>query len=457
MTDVEHQNGDSVAFPVSDLMRRLLRRASEPVGVIDTRHAVELHARSSLLPTQRLDFLNNLKTRYGVESGGGGTAISASALGAMPLVSPPERAGAASPFELGSAPPWGSRTAPSETVQASDSGKSPSAQYRVKRPGTQERSGASRPLSVEVATVSRHTGEIQPGMKAVPATLVQRKVEPIQSRGGDTPDSPTPQSLSPGDAPKQAGIFSANSLPQVSERPVTDVTPQMHLRRGPERAAAGGSLPLREDFGGELSPTASGNVPQVSELPRTSVVAPMPLQRMAETGPLAAINFAAASLDDDTSGGQVSTIRKASSHEPPLPGKSGSLPATVSIEAVKAPAALPLAGTESHSRGAVSAEIRVPPRSPGSTSIVWRKADTNLAGQGHAAMQTAMLAGPTYPVEQPVMRKSDSEIGGSGATANLEATSSGNGGVDLKRVAEQVTRIMTRQLRIERERRGKTR
>src|SRR5262249_16330375 len=84
MRDSEPQGEQTVAVPLSDLARRLLRRATAPIGVIDVRHAAELHARASLWPVRRLGLANELKARYGLAQDGGGTAASP-----MPLIAPP--------------------------------------------------------------------------------------------------------------------------------------------------------------------------------------------------------------------------------------------------------------------------------------------------------------------------------------------------------------------------------
>ena len=524
MKDAEHQNGETLAFPVSDLTRRLLRRASEPIGVIDTRHAEKLHSRSSLLPAQRLEFLNNLKTRYGVEHGGGNAALNAYPAGGMPLTSPVQKPGAASSFELGSAPPWGSRTAPSEAVTASNSEVPSTVQYRVKRPGTHSGSGLAKPFSTEVAKESpaaisiqggnnvaatqvrrktEPTGTAKPlstevakespaaisiqGGNNVPTTQFQRKTEAIQSLGSATADSSAPPSLNFGDVSQYEGPRSS-PVSQVSELPPADVAPQMHLRRKPRSLAAGAPSLLHEDLPGGQRSVRSGTLAQVSELPRAAMVAPMPLQRMPEPGSPAVDVFAAPSPQQDLSNRHVFTPSDASSRSLYSPSKAEPLTATGSISATataasrqvftpsdasssslysqgkaepltatgfkSATSAFPRAAT--NTRAAVSAEISVPPSTPGSRNIVWRKAETNTSGQGHAVPQGALLAAPSYTSGPQIMRQLGAESNTGGSTEILSPTS-GNGGVDLMRVAEQVSRIMARQLRIERERRGRTR
>src|SRR5262245_24812813 len=101
MADFEHQNRQSAAFPLNDLTRRLIRRAIEPVGVIDVRQTLELHARSDLWPGQRLELVDNLKRRYGVLEGAGGAAGIASPVAAagLPFISPLQRMAAGSPVD----------------------------------------------------------------------------------------------------------------------------------------------------------------------------------------------------------------------------------------------------------------------------------------------------------------------------------------------------------------------
>jgi hypothetical protein len=96
---------------------------------------------------------------------------------------------------------------------------------------------------------------------------------------------------------------------------------------------------------------------------------------------------------------------------------------------------------------------------PASTRIVWRKADINGAGRESASPGPAARLDPTHAGTQ-VMRQttSDSTSGSTGASVPpVMAPAHGSGGIDVARLAEQVSRIIARQLTIERERRGRTR
>jgi hypothetical protein len=125
---------------------------------------------------------------------------------------------------------------------------------------------------------------------------------------------------------------------------------------------------------------------------------------------------------------------------------------------------MPMAGTagapphiSAHAqfRGAVSAEIRAAPLLPGSASIVWRKADAIGASRESAA--PAPAAAPTYTNGAQILRAPAAEADSSPAVTPAATPSSESSGVDVFLIAEQVSRIISRQLRVERERRGRRR
>src|SRR5262249_34357421 len=100
-------------------------------------------------------------------------------------------------------------------------------------------------------------------------------------------------------------------------------------------------------------------------------------------------------------------------------------------------------------RATVSAEIPAAPLQTSFSSMVWRKPDTN-GGRPEAAAATPVV-GPVHTSEPQIMREIVSEP----VSASLPEGS--GSGADLVQIAEQVNRIIARQFRVERERRGKTR
>lgn len=249
MTDAADHDKRMGAFPVSDLTRRLLRRATEPVGVIDVRHAAELHSRSSSLSGQRLELLEGLRRRYGLDPDGGAAGHTVPAATGRPFVEPLHRM-AVSPFDWASAPsPRGrDRAAEAAAGAISEAPSASSAQhYRVKRPGRYGEPNPSGPgpLSSQTVTPQSHAVAGVPArtLSVAPARLL-RKNDGTQSPDGSRRDASAPQVERAADA-----------------RPADEPAPQ------------------HDD------PSAAGTLPQVSELPHSTVAAQMPLQRMPDGGP----------------------------------------------------------------------------------------------------------------------------------------------------------------------------
>src|SRR5664280_400168 len=66
MEDSAKPSASEGYFPSTELTDRLLRRAQEPLGVIDTRPAEQIHTRTASWVAGKLDLLERYATRYGV-------------------------------------------------------------------------------------------------------------------------------------------------------------------------------------------------------------------------------------------------------------------------------------------------------------------------------------------------------------------------------------------------------
>src|SRR5271166_4703062 len=155
MNDCERQDRQTAAVPAGDLTRRLLRRATAPIGVIDMRQASDLHLRTSLWIGQRAELLDNLKSRYGVDQGASGTA------GTAVTSNTPFQTTGVGPFDLAPAPPSAGRAGSPEAVigTVSKISSPPVAQhYRVKRPNTHFEANPSKPLSSQTAATQSRIG-----------------------------------------------------------------------------------------------------------------------------------------------------------------------------------------------------------------------------------------------------------------------------------------------------------
>ena len=210
MTESEHQDALTVAFPESDLTHRLLRRATESIGVIDTGHAMELHARASILQGQRLALLDNLRGRYGLDSAG--AASTAPPASDMSLIAPHQRLAASDQFSLitpaslvrGAGAPQSTMGSAQKTPPASSE-----PQYRVMRPDRHAERNPPRSFSPgTVATRSPVAGEIRVNAISAPAMHLQRKAD----RAPSPVDSRTDPSASSSAQPAKTAGYAHNKL-----------------------------------------------------------------------------------------------------------------------------------------------------------------------------------------------------------------------------------------------------
>jgi hypothetical protein len=426
MKDSGHQDGQAVAFPESELTHRLLRRATEPIGVINVRQASELHSRT-LWMAQRAELLDNIKSRYGLDQGASNPAGIAAP--AMPFISPLQAMAASSPFDLASMSPSAGRMPVTETLTSTASTVSPAPQYRVKRPHTQ--AGPS-------PTQSSAGGEIRVSPHTLPA--IQRKINETQSSASSIPDASAPP------------LALAREVSTAAEI-VHSATP--HVSR---------PLSTPEDLPADKAPKLNSSLPQVRELPSITAATQMHLQRMPESSPAAdeigpSLTAPASTRKDSPGYGvpAVSNVPSGDLHVQRTAEHSPALPAIHVAQTAETGTALPPSRSDSQSQGAISPEIRVAPRLPASTSIIWRKADTNGAGRESAAHAPTLTVGPTYTNGPQIMRQPVSQPVSGGGVAAVATPPSGSNRVDLTRMAENVSRIIARQLRIDRERRGRTR
>jgi hypothetical protein len=249
-----------------------------------------------------------------------------------------------------------------------------------------------------------------------------------------SPPSATQLQRATGDTQSSAG-----SGPEAAALPLLRAAAADNSRRA-------GNQPAPANDG---SPGA-GAVPQVSELRRSAAVAQLLLQRM----PDGSAATSRSTTPDFSSQGNAFPLSGPSSARP-HPQRNADDPP---VSAAQSP--MPMAGTagapshingHAQFRGAVSAEIRSAPLS-GAAGIVWRKADANGASRESAAPAPAVA--PTYTNGAQILRAPAAEADSGPGVTPAPAPAPDSSGVDVFLIAEQVSRIMTRQLRIERERRG---
>ena len=465
MTDAQSQAGLIGAFPLSDLGRRLLRRATAPIGVIDVRHAAALHSRASLWPSQRLDLLENLKLRYGLQQGPGGAAH---------LVA---RAASAAPFaaSLSVTANVAARPATAAKAASERSPEAPAERYRVKRP--QAALNRPKPLIPQSVGASSATAGDGTGGEPVSGVLLQRKADAAQSPAGAGAESfaspPLRTAAAGAESLASPSLRTATSGASPYEEPISrQQAPRMALAvafalQGPARTQleqVGGSW--RDDFGPKSARQDTETAPTKAVPPSAELT----LSRKADHPPVppAAADeserFAPRHDVGAVSGRKQSSIDEASTLRPPpsvrLDLRRKADPALAaapenSVQVARISTARNLADTNEQTRGAVSAEMRVTPPPVASLGTVWRRPHRDsLSGESVPPILAIGSTPATGPRITPEIR-SEPAFGVGPAPPSVPITD--GGGRDLTHVARQVSRVIARELRVERERRGRTR
>jgi hypothetical protein len=317
----------------------------------------------------------------------------------------------------------------------------PTQQFRVKRPN----------MISDAARSKRQENALPPGNESDPLTHVSEIRAQSSSSSKmhlqSNPDAavvPTPGSCEDGVvALYPQNPSSSDSFPRVTELPRATAS-KMQLQRLPDPAAAlalAESIPARKmttpnsPVGNQTSLATMGSLSRAMEVPRAHIFShvEMHLQRRHDRA------------ESSAAGATV------------LAGQAGrEVSGSSSQEDGKA-----LSGEKNNPPATVSREIRVAPFPAGGTAIVWRKAVANGAGAGTVnSSPGAQFTGPTHAGSSQLMRQAATNSGSSATSAPPNATtivtpSSSRGETDIVYVAERVSRVIARQLIIERERRGK--
>ncbi|HTR16330.1 MAG TPA: hypothetical protein VMI52_04770 [Acetobacteraceae bacterium] len=399
------------AVPVGALVRRLLRRASEPVGVVDVRHATTLHARASLPTLQRAAFVDALSSRYGQRR----TAAAGGSGPELPFLARVERGllegASAAPIRGAPVFPVGA-TIPA--ITAADAAATTTI-FRVRRPGGNPEIDHSAVRGSE-ARVTTLTMEAE-----VEAAPRDRGDAPATSRqpeaAASAPMQPQHASRSVPPLPAAANIVTGNGASTVDGR----LLPASISAAPAEGGPAGSGAPTTVTLG-----LAS------AEPEGTAAVVTLEVAQVA-----AARGPALTTLD---------LARRHADPAPAVPTAGLAQEAIVVVNGVQPPPA--------RVSTLVAAEIRETRAAPTLVGLVWREASRNSAGPQTVARAAAAAAPvPVHATAMPGQLAAEG-IPEPGAITAITATSSDASGADLTRVAEQVSRLIARQLRIERERRG---
>jgi hypothetical protein len=103
--------------------------------------------------------------------------------------------------------------------------------------------------------------------------------------------------------------------------------------------------------------------------------------------------------------------------------------------------------------GSVAPEIHGAPASLGTARIVWRKPDPG-GSQGEAVRALAATQAPARDIQ--IKGEAAAETASGGIVMPVLVPPSGSYDYEITRIAEKVSRVIARQLRVERERRGRT-
>jgi hypothetical protein len=434
MKESEAQNDQGTMPPVSGLTRRLLQRA-DTVGVIDLRPAVAMYARSNNWLAQRAELAKTLQNRYGGNQPEVAAEPAAYGTGNIAFGAAPQRFEPVLPAEVFATPLSVSRNPVHTLATSLAPQRTPTLQYRVKRPNISEDLGQGPSKSAFSSAAAMPTPVAAAKVKVSPnsgtATQVQRKAH-------ETP-------------------VSRSDFPQASRLSPADAVTATPYARVEAKAA-----PLD-------GPSTARPFLQVSELPRVAAV-PMHLQRMPDVLPTGEMPVRTPDRSSDgTASYETASTRETSSAQE-ASGETAAYVAALPLDRKPNPQVLTVSpapsktemvfakqmhGVLSRAPGTVSREIRSASTLPASTRMLWRKAESNGTARDGAA--TGALAGAiaTATAAPPrIMRDADSEPASTGVTSAAQPQESN--GVDVSYVADQVSRILAHRFRVERERRGMT-
>lgn len=472
----------------TELAKRLLRRRTEPLGLIDVRQPQQHYARTAGWVAQRFALLDHWKTRYGSDEDA--SAANAGLVFAMPgqPIAEPSRV-LASPTQLARVATQGVASQPSS---ASVAPSSPPEQFRVRRrsPPPADADKVASNSSDGSAATSRFQaarGEFlgadipaithQAASPSSTLILPQRlagHVEPEQETAGDATrhverssqrevSSPPEAAAAPWPTAGPSGTTGISHLGSEMPSATAEVLPQTPVRVSHIEARSA-ALPLRlQRQPGEAAP----GLVTAQEL--TAPVVSTPTAEMVLAEPAAGpVHEPSALLGGESAVSGMTYVVVAQ------PGFAGmettpvqsaspvSLPLVQRQAVDSAPSAETAPDDGLYQRAAVAAEIRPTSASTSQPAMVWRQsANGSAAGGAGSALPLGINAVPggellvarqTTAAESPPSTNTESTT--PAATTPMPTAPPANG-IDIAHLAEQVSRLLARQLVVERERRGR--
>lgn len=466
MNDLPEQSGpaDSTGGTSFDLAGRLLRRAAEPAGVIDVRQPQRIHERTAGWVARRFALLDHWRTRYGGEeqtAGIGGEMIFAAApvhplkevTGALPDVTTLARA--AAPAESAKS---GATISPSPMLRVSRrAARAPNAPDEIESPGGAEA------VSPEALASQRAAGGIPMTPDAAQEGEVARhsRFEPAT---GNLSRARMEQSTSLGARASERATIEASVPAPAHEIQTEASSTNLRLQRQ-HKAESVGTARSREIIqgspaGGQPFPTGSSRAPAIPVVfaakTETVMIAPGAAARRAgvevtEPAPGNAGLPLAPSMSRPSDAPQTIQRREESGQAGDWP-LSGQVPYTGAAQSLQLPA--------------VASEIPAASSGAPEPNLIWRKS------AGEASTSQGVTAGRA--AASPLPLKLDSAPAVAANVARLITTGAESGAtsgigaspptateppapareVDVAQLAEQIGRLLSRQLAVERERRG---
>jgi hypothetical protein len=464
--------------PSFNLAERLLRRAAEPAGVIDVRQPQRIYERSAGWVARRFALLDHWRTRYGDQPATGGgdemtfavaPALRASS-GAFPDVTTLARA-AAPPGSNPDAPRFdtGVAASPSPALRVSRRGARtanapgetarPNAPDETAKPGDSgtvslfsETSGESRAVAIAATPDPARSGDSTPNHQSELTTenFYQAPAVPVER-------VMNPEGAAP---PREQRAFETPALPLAREirAEAPPVSLQLQRRHSAETVGTARSREITRDSTADmrLSSTGSSRAPDSPVVfavnAETAMNAPGAVARQAggevtDPGPGATVAPLAPSMSRPSAAPQAIQRREESRQAGGRPLSEQYSPA-INVQAPQSPV--------------VAREIPAASSGAPEPALIWRKSagdESNIRGAttgGAVASSLPLKIEPPTAIAPAVSRQigADAESG-VGAAPGMGAEPPARAGeVDVAQLAEQIGRLLSRQLAVERERRG---
>ena len=448
MSDVEDLDAMVRSFPQSALGWRLLRRSAASMGVVDMSHAFRLHSRATLRPTRRLGLPSELKRRYGHnhnEASPMGLVFRNAAVGPVAAsfattanatfgVTVSTVATNEPPRPRGAMEPRFDAAAESATTTL----------YRVKRPKASQDAGHAA-VSAGVRTPGMVTLEPLASPRGTQSSSAP--VAPMDAQVEERrPPSVSPESPAPVRAADSAVTGRVAPEPSATAPPrasgEADSQPQGSLSARPSPLVF-----ARREI---IAPQAARNDQQPAKPVASSATTPTPhppARTLTEPGSVSPTTPASREGERQLSPRLNFAPQPAQGSDP----ASGPPPLYVANASARTPS-----DRLAQSHVPVSAEIRPSQAASASPTIVWRKPHHEREGR-EVMPQTPIAAFASTDGGQTRFVAADGKAGFGERAASPTTRFADGGAVDVAHIAREVSRTIARQLRVDRERRGRTR